>query len=360
MPIRILMLVGWSVIKCSNPPLDIQPPDYSCPGHPYWFFRHLAGEDIDVKVVDNRSNWRFWGEVEKKVLHFYIWQGLKEFPNLQDYDLILSHGAQSAVFIAFLRSLIGVKLPPHIIIDIGALNGGRNRKSEIALLRFAIKSVAGLIYHARLQETHYRKYFPELSTRARFVPFGPDIDLFSPIPNIPVQDYILSVGYAKRDWSTLISAYKGLRNPKPRLTILGDLQPIVGPLPEGVNTVGRVSFRVMMQHIAMARFIVVPLPYIPYSVGQMTVLQSMAMGKAVIAARLASLIDYINDGHNGFFYTPYNVRELSEKMQYLIENPFVTESIGKNARLTTESTFNERLMAKGIWDSISKILTLSN
>jgi glycosyltransferase involved in cell wall biosynthesis len=220
--------------------------------------------------------------------------------------------------------------------------------------------VAGLVYHVKQQEIHYQRYFPGLLTKSRFVAYGPDIDLFAPMPDVPIEDYILSVGYAKRDWSTLISAYKGLRGTRPRLIILGDPNPISGPLPEGISAMGRVSFRVMMQHIAAARFIVVPLPYITYAVGQMTVLQSMAMGKAVIASRLPSLLNYINDGHNGFFYTPGDFRELSEKMQYLTENSIIAKSIGENARLTTERKFNERLMAKGIWDSILEIVTLSN
>jgi len=357
---KILMLVGWKVRSCVIPPWDLQPPDYNCEGQPYWFFRHLSEENIKIDVVDNGCPSKLWEQLEKKRFRFYIWQSLKKLPALRNYDLILSHGAQSAILLAFLRSLIGVKLPPHIIIDIGALNGGRDRKSEVALFRFAMESVAGLVYHVKQQEIHYQRYFPGLLTKSRFVAYGPDIDLFAPLPDVPIEDYILSVGYAKRDWSTLISAYKGLRGRKPRLMILGDSNPISGPLPEGISAMGRVSFRVMMQHIAAARFIVVPLPYIPYAVGQMTVLQSMAMGKAVIASRLPSLLNYINDGRDGVFYTPGNFRELSEKMQYLIENSIIAKSIGENARLATESKFNERLMAKGIWDSILEIVTLSN
>jgi glycosyltransferase involved in cell wall biosynthesis len=329
-------------------------------GQTYWFFRHLPGENIKLDVVGSECPSQLWEQIEKKRFHFYIWQSLKKLPALRKYDLILSHGAQSAILLAFLRSLIGVKLPPHIIIDIGALNGGRDRKSEVALFRFAMESVAGLIYHVKQQEIHYQKNFPELLTKSRFVAFGPDIDLFAPKPNVPIENYILSVGYAKRDWSTLISAYKSLRDTKPRLIILGDSNPISGSLPEGISAMTRVSFRVMIQYIAAAKFIVVPLSYIPYAVGQMTVLQSMAMGKAVIVSRLPSLLDYINDGHDGFFYTPGNFRELSEKMQYLIENSIIAKSIGGNARLATESKFNERLMAKGIWDSILEIVNRPN
>lgn len=353
------MFVGWKVRKCDDIPSDLQPPDYRCNGKPYWFFRHLIGRDIELEVVDNACIWRWWEKLERKLLHFYLWQALRMLPFLNKFDLIISHGAQSGFFLAFVRSLIGAKFPPHIIIDIGSLNGGRDNKKEIALIRFAMKSVRGIIYHVKRQELHYQKYFPEMLDKMWFVPFGPDLDLFSPIHLDSNEDFILSIGYAKRDWYTLISAYDGLRGPKPRLKILGDPKPISGMLPKGVTAVARVTFRDMIREISAAQFIVIPLPYILYAVGQMTVLQSMAMGKAVIVSKVPSVLDYITEGYDALFYTPAGIDYLREKMQYLIENPGTAKYIGANARMTIEGKFNESRMAQGIWNVIYGAITSS-
>lgn len=354
-PIRIVMFVGWKVRKCIDPPADLQPPDYNCRGKAYWFFRHL-NENIELDVVDNSCSFGLWELIERKMLHCYIWQIIKSFKVLRKYDLIISHGAQSGIGLAFVRSLIGGKLPPHLIIDIGSLNGGRDKKGEIALFRFAMRSVKGLIYHAKQQKMHYEKYFPRLLENSRFVPFGADTELFLVPQCQSNENYLLSIGYAKRDWATLMSAYNGLPIPRPDLKILGTAKPIPGALPKGVSTTGRVSFKDMIKQISAARFIVIPLPYIRYAVGQMTVLQSMAMGKAVVVSKVPSMIDYITDGHDGIFYAPADVDDLREKLRYLIENPTIAESIGKNARITIEGTFNEREMAKAIWYSIIEII----
>lgn len=357
-PVRILMFVGWKVRKCGDIPSDLQPPDYNCEGRPYWFFRHLPGKDIEVDVVDNSCIWGLWELFERKLLHFYIWQGLRKLRSLKNYDLIISHGAQSAVVLAFARSLIAAKFPPHIIIDIGSLNGGRKKKSELALFRLALKSVAGLIYHVKQQEMHYQKYFPEVVKKSRFVPFGPDINLFSASQREKNENYILSIGYAKRDWATLISSYERLGIPKPSLRILGSLTPIPGALPKCVSAIGRVSFREMITQIASARFVVIPLPYVLYAVGQMTVLQSMAMGKAVIVSRVPSMVDYITDAYDALFYAPADVEDLRQKMEYLIQNPTLSKYIGANARMTVESRFNEYLMARGIWNAVVDLINL--
>lgn len=355
-PFRILMIVGWKVKRGENIPPDLQPPDYYCEGRLYWFFRHLPEKNIEVDVVDNSCPLRVWGLFEKKVIHFYIWQALKKLQALTKYDLIISHGAQSAFFLAFVRSLIGAKFPPHIIIDIGSLNGGRRKRSELTLCRLALKSVAGLIYHVKMQEVHYEKYFPEIVKKCRFIPFGADKELFIATRSDTKEDYILSIGYAKRDWATLISSYEGLRGSKPSLRILGSLKPIPGVLPKGVTAIGKVSFRDMITQISRTHFVVIPLPHLPYAIGQMTVLQSMAMGKAVIVSRVPSLVDYITDSHDGFFYSPSDTNDLREKMQFLIENPAISKFIGANARMTIESRFNEAVMAKGIWNAVMDLI----
>jgi glycosyltransferase involved in cell wall biosynthesis len=235
------------------------------------------------------------------------------------------------------------------------LNGGRKKKGELALFRLAMKSVDGIIYHVKQQKLHYQKYFPDIVKKSRFVPFGPDLDLFSINKCEPNEDYLLSIGYAKRDWKTLISAYERLSSPKPGLRILGDSRPICGSLPKGVNATGKVSFIDMKGQIAGARFIVIPLPSPRYAVGQMTVLQSMAMGKAVIVSRVPSMIDYVTDYHDALFYTPADVNDLRDKMELLIRNPGMAKGIGYNARITIERKFNEPVMAKQIWEAISEM-----
>lgn len=340
---KVLFLANWRINKFFVDRDDIQQPDKIVYNNKYWFFRYWP-EDIKVDVIDCYIP--FFHNIEKNLLHFYVVQALKAFPKLEKYDIIISHGAQSAIFLAFIRSLFGIKNPPHILIDVGCLNGGRSRQPELSLFQFAIKSISGLIYHASSQKAHYDKYFPSLAKMAFFVPFGVDTEFFKPL-NVRQEEYILSIGYKFRDWLTLISSYS-------QISIETSLK-IVGPerlntdLPRNVQILPYVPINILRELIAKAKFVVLPLVQLPYAHGQMTLLQSMAMGKAVIVTKVPSTIDYINDGEDALFVKLNDVVDMKNKIMYLINNPHEIVRLGKNARKTIENRFTEKHMAEGIY-----------
>lgn len=100
---KILMLVNWKVLSCKETPNDKQPPDYRVEGEPYWFYRYFNQKD-DVDIIDISST--SWLEnFEREKLRFYVLQALKAIPKLHKYDLIVSHGMQSAVVVCLYRLL---------------------------------------------------------------------------------------------------------------------------------------------------------------------------------------------------------------------------------------------------------------
>jgi glycosyltransferase involved in cell wall biosynthesis len=61
-------------------------------------------------------------------------------------------------------------------------------------------------------------------------------------------------------------------------------------------------------------------------------IEAMAAGKIVIAAGIGGLAELIRDGENGFLFAPGNVRELSEKMNFVLSDPELEKQIGVRAR----------------------------
>jgi len=349
---NILILVNWDVHKTLDDNLHVlQSPNILERNKKYWFFTYWIEKDTKVDVIDY-SRLPFFHEIEKNLLRFYVVQALKAFTKLGKYDLIISHGVQSAIFFAFIRSIFGIKNPPHIIIDVGCLNGGRSRQPELSIFQFAMKSVAGLIYHVSSQKEHYNRYFPFLSKKTFFVPFGVDSEFFKPL-NVKQEDYILSVGYKFRDWLTLINAYSQIKT-NTALKIVGP-EKLNIKLPENVNLQPYVPINILKELIAKAKFIVLPLVDLPYAHGQMTFLQSMAMGKAVIVTKVPSTVDYINDNENALFVRLNDIDDMRNKIEFLLHNPDEIFGLGENARKSIENKFTEKNMAESIYEAIREI-----
>lgn len=363
---KILMLVNWKVEYTDKQAADKQPPDYVVKGRPYWFFRYFPeGSDIHVDVIDIRS-FPWLERFEKNRIRFYIWQTLKVMPRLKDYDLVLSHGMQSGIVLCLFRRIFGKGRYKHVVFDIGAFNSARESGWSLKLMQFASKSIDGVIYHTESQKDYYAKCHPWLVPKSRFIPFGTDTEFFAPEEkeqNYEEQSnsYILCAGYHKRDWDTLLAAYEQLMENKAedmtvgmgqvRLRLIGNRS--IKTEAEGVEVLDPVSVTELKTQIQNALFCVLPLRQFNYSYGQMTLLQQMAMGKAVIAADVSSIQAYIGE-ENLLLYAPENTEELTACMRELLLNADKREQMGRRARACVLDTYNERNMAKEIYAAIEE------
>ena len=343
------MLVNWKVEYCSSPPPDKQPPDYYIQGQPYWFFRYFKeAHQVDVADIHGFPWLEHW---EKERLRFYVWQTLRVLPRLRGYDLILSHGMQSGVALSLLRRFFPIKAK-HIVFDIGAFNSAAESGGALRLMQFASRSIDGIIYHTSRQREYYEKYFPWLVDQSAFIKFGTDADLFCRQQSAPAREeasYILCVGYARRDWETLYRAF-GLLQEKQghrvKLRLVGhpgfhaedpevESLPVL-PLPE------------LIREIRGALFCVLPLKSFLYSFGQMTLLQQMALGKAVVAARVPSMTDYVREGCDALLYEPGDAEDLCRRLEQLLTDEKGREEMGRRAADSILNRWNERHMAEEI------------
>lgn len=359
---KILMLVNWKVEYVNEVPVDKQPPDYVVLGKPYWFFRYFErrnNEEYLVDVVDVRSI-PFWERVEKNRLRFYVWQTLKVLSKLNQYDLVISHGMQSGIVLCLWRRLFGKGRYKHIVFDIGAFNSAKEEGKALKVMQFASKSLDGVIYHTALQKKYYEKCYPWLVEKSKYITFGTDTEFFE---NVKEQNgetgsgytpYILSVGYDKRDWETLVKAYDELDTDIP-LRLIGNKE-FQTDNPK-IEVWDKVNIVELKRQIENAFFCVLPLKSFNYSYGQMTLLQQMAMRKAVIVADVPSIAAYRRE-KNIVLYEPENVKMLKEQMQELVYNREWKEEIERNAERTVKEIFNERNMAleieKMIIDTMEK------
>lgn len=369
--IHVLMLVNWKVTRAEQIPEGIQPPDYVVPGVPYWFFRYMS-PDFAVDVVDISAP--KWMEKLEKRVRFYIWQTLRVLPHLNQYDLVVSHGMQSGIVLALWRRVFGRGRYRHVVFDIGAFNSGRQSGRALKLMQLASRSLDGVIYHTEIQREYYEACHPWLLDKSRFIPFGTDAEFFQkaklgktgsteadgqdPAAAGKLQEpsYILSFGKIKRDWATLLKAYDESRQELP-LKIVGNAE--LRSKNSRVEILPAVPLSKLLDLIRGAAFCVVPLEAMPYSYGQMTLLQQMAMGKAVIAADVPSLAAY-HDGDGVVWYQPENAEDLAGKIDALTENPARCALLGERAAALIRTTYHEEKMAGEIQKFFLEVLNLQD
>ena len=352
---RILFTPNWTVHQLSIDDDSVQPPDKQVVGEGYWFFKYFPhGYDVDI-IDRGRKSW--FRDVEKKI-KFYIKQPIKAFKVRNDYDIVVSHGAQSGLVYELLCSFVKNK-PPHLMFDIGGLNGARINHFETPLIRYALRKCPHIIVHSSRQLDFYREHYPELVPRVRFIPYGVDCKFFVPRPEVERTHTILSFGKAKRDNVTLCEAFARMNDKKGyRLIVVGDTElsgkydyvddivfrPVI-PLPE------------MMQLMAESDFIVIPMPEYRYSYGQMSFLQSMAMGKAAIITRTTSSVDYISQAPGVIGVEPYDVDDMIRALgEMMAMTDAQRDAIGMANRSYATSRFDEREMSKAICDYINEIV----
>lgn len=73
-----------------------------------------------------------------------------------------------------------------------------------------------------------------------------------------------------------------------------------------------------------------------------TVIEAYAYGKPVVASRIGSLAEIVEDGETGMLFEPKNAKELAEKLRRFADNPDLNIALGKKARMICEESYSEK------------------
>jgi glycosyltransferase involved in cell wall biosynthesis len=127
---------------------------------------------------------------------------------------------------------------------------------------------------------------------------------------------------------TLLEAQKLAKVP---LKIIGqdptEWRPLAG---DGVEFLGRVPREEALKIVAGSRALVFSSEW---PEGCPSVIQeAMALGRPVVASRVAGAMDLIRERETGLFFEPGNSPQLAEKMRELYENPGPCAEMGQRAR----------------------------
>jgi glycosyltransferase involved in cell wall biosynthesis len=121
-----------------------------------------------------------------------------------------------------------------------------------------------------------------------------------------------------------------------------------------IEFLGRKNFEEIIPFLESCAFTIVPSEC--YDNFPNTVLESYAFKKAVIASRLGSLTDMIDEGQTGFLFTAKDHLHLKEKVDTLISNPQLCEQYGKKGFEKIANEYSEETHYAKLMDVFASVL----
>lgn len=184
--------------------------------------------------------------------------------------------------------------------------------------------------------------------RRRHVPYLVDARFWSPRLRVQRRQ-ICAVGLEFRDYGTLFEAVSGLdveveiAAGSPWSTKADTSRE--RPLPANVR-VGRRDYEGLRQLYASSLFTVVPLKENDMQAGITTIVESMAMGRPVVASRTTGQVGTVRDGVNGLEVPPGDPAALRAAIERLLDDPAERVRMGAAARSFVADGMTVELFAR--------------
>jgi glycosyltransferase involved in cell wall biosynthesis len=156
-------------------------------------------------------------------------------------------------------------------------------------------------------------------------PFDP------PTAKIEGPHYILAMGTANRDYRTLLTAVSPLNI---RTIIIAGKHALAGlEIPSQVEIYHDLTLAQCHAFAQSARINVIPIADETAASGQVTMLETMLLGRPVIATDCAGTRDYLIPENNALLVPPQDAPALRREIERLWNDPERGDMLGENGRL---------------------------
>jgi glycosyltransferase involved in cell wall biosynthesis len=323
--------------------------------------RELNADVLDFTGVERSAG----GRLVARLFGRAAGQAWVAFRRRRRYRAILTDGEHIGLPLALLLKLAGDRRP-HVTIGHRIVT---KRKAPFFRWLRADSHLSKIVLHSTLQRRLAVNELGIPSDRLALMPYQVDTDFWQPQQGVPEERLICSAGLEHRDYPTLFRAVDGV-----------DVRVVVGaasywshqrnsaaaaPPPSNVE-IGSFKYEELRRLYARAAFVVVPLYDVDFQAGITTILEAMAMGKAVIVTHTRGQFDVIEDRRavtrgvpprprepgllhvfaaahdlpvepNGLYVPPGDPEALRRAITYLLEHPEERARLGAAGRRAVES-----------------------
>jgi glycosyltransferase involved in cell wall biosynthesis len=218
----------------------------------------------------------------------------------------------------------------------------------------ALRRAHTIVAYAESEAQWLRAWLGPDAPRVAFVPFGVDINAFSP-RNESAEVDVVSVGAdPHRDFDLLTDVASRQPNVTFRIVAATDRARALAPLPANVAVETDVPLERVRELLGGARVVALPVRRNSYSGATTVLLQAMAMAKPVIVSRTDAIASGygLQDGVNCRLVEPGDA-ELFERTLLETLNGANAASLGTRARDLVEREFTWERYTDALWEILS-------
>ena len=103
---------------------------------------------------------------------------------------------------------------------------------------------------------------------------------------------------------------------------------------KNIELTGYMEKNQLCKEVSKCLFVI--LPSRCYENSPMSILESFALGKPVVGSMIGGIPELVKDDYTGFTFEPGNIKDLQDKITYLINKPGEVIRMGKNSRELVE------------------------
>lgn len=246
------------------------------------------------------------------------------------YNAIFTGGESVGIPLALLLKL-DRRRPGHVTV--GHRLSTDKKRPFFTLLQVQ-RQMDTIFLYAQAQVDFAEDRLRVSADRLRLIAFHVDDHFFRPPVDAPAPaDQVCAAGAGLRDYPTLLTAVAEMPGLRVRLAA-GSSWP--QKKKEQAAPAAAYSPGEMRGLYAGSRIVAVPLQENDFQAGVTTILEAMAMGKAVVATRTTGQTDVIVDGETGLSVPPGDVEGWREAIERLRSDDVLRTRLGRNARLWVE------------------------
>jgi glycosyltransferase involved in cell wall biosynthesis len=249
---------------------------------------------------------------------------------LDHHDVVFSDGEHVGIPLALALRAFGIATP-HLVI--GHHLTTRAKAPLIRNLR-AHQGMTRILVHSSHQRDLAHRELGIPAAKLDYVPYYADTEFWCPT-NVGEEALVVAAGREHRDYATLAEACGGLR-----ARVFVAAGSVHSPAATSRNPVewpgnfeqGFADYRKLRDLYGRASVVVVPLVETDFQAGVTTVLEAMAMGKAVVVTATRGQSEVVRDGLTGITVPPGDAEQLRDAIRYLLESPAERRRLGWAAR----------------------------
>ena len=329
------------------------------PGHHLWGATHLEQYGVETKILPHEKFGRLKRFSKKLGFLGDLDQQLRILFHRADYDMLYS-ACQTNTFLLSMLRLIGLYRKPISIIVHHPI---KNRKilGNRWLFKLLFKGHDQFLCLTKETKQQFEKDLAVSPDRVRLIEWGIDLPFYQTNHAVPTQSrFIVSAGKTSRDYDTLVRALDGT-DISLKIYCSGNSAPSISEYSSNIQVIfnhatnNAISYQDLLLEYQRSHAIAVPLPDTKNLAGLTSLLDAMAVGKAVIITRNQQIDIDVEKEKIGFVIEPGDVAGWREAVTYLIDHPEEAIEMGQRGRHLCEKKYNLEVFSSHLANCLSEV-----